>query len=102
MRTFLNFFLFPEKSNLQLALWLGRFLLLIALLHFLRASVALLTVLTMPFGDGGQLFALAGGKLVNAGLKTFGLSLLGLIVSHLLVFSICCLRDGKNPLKSQP
>lgn len=101
MKKLLDFFLFPERSNLQLAVWLARFLVIVAIIWFLHAIYSVATVLFILFGQEGNTLFLAtvGAQLTKAVQEAFGLALLGLIASHVLVFLIVYLRDNKRAVR---
>jgi len=98
MQKFIDFFLYPERSNLQMALWLARFLVILAILWLLRALYFLgkVSFMFVDKENSTLLLQTAGVELLRSAQETFGLAVLALILSHVLVFSIVYLRDNKH------
>jgi len=93
----LNFLFFPEKSGLSLALWAARFFVLLAWVQFFRTLELLVTVGIEFFKSEAVVNLLLGSQVFKGAQEAFGISILLLIGSHLLVVLVI---QSKNKVLS--
>ena len=89
----IEFLFFPEKSNLTFALWAARFFLLLAWIQIFRISYLLIITGIQVFRPESLADALMGGPMFKETQEAFGISLLLLIGSHLLVVLVVHFRN---------
>jgi len=89
----INLLFVPEKSGLRLALWLSRWLVILAWFFAVVATAAVVKSVIDLTSMSGMALAIVGGQLLARAMGGIGLAMVLLIVSHLLVVVVISLRE---------